>query len=351
LVDFQNRFPRLCECLLEARRHERIGQAYLFVGDNAPLLADFVRAFTQLCACRSLADNGDACGGCKPCRRLATETYPERYLITPQSKSRQILVDEIRELEHQLNLAVAPGVIKFGIIAEAECMTEQAQNAFLKTLEEPTPSTMILLYTTRPGRLLPTIRSRCQTISLMTNRRTYENAEAAGLFPLLAKLRPHAGAAVGLEVSAKLQVIFAAIRKQAEALVEQNRDHNWDTLAEGDPKLKKKLEEKRAAKVEAEYRRRRAGIDDAIQTWFLQQMLAAAGIPEQNLPQREMIENLPAELKKIPENTDDAEKNILLAEELIRCMRGNVPEPLALDVFCLSVTEKPRKRKKVAPRT
>jgi DNA polymerase-3 subunit delta' len=346
LGDFEPQFPRICQCLRQARRNGRIGQAYLFVGDNPALLEGFVNAFAQTCACAEPDDQGEPCGTCRACKLFKADSYPEKYVVTPQSKSRQIRIDDIRDLEHQLGLATGPRMMKFGVIAEADCMGEEAQNAFLKTLEEPGPNTMLLLFTAQPKLLLPTIRSRCQTLSLMTNRRDYQLARDLDVFKHLARLNPNEGAAVGLDVSAKLQDIFATLHKQAETYVTENRSHDWDEIAEDDQVLKKKLDEEFAARIEAEYLRRREHVEDAILTWFLQQMIAAAGVPNDQLPQSDIVQDTPSENGTSNDALDHAEKNIRLAEELIRCMHANVPEPLALDAFCLSVTEKPRPPKK-----
>ena len=93
--------------------------------------------------------------------------------MRPKSRSRQIKVDQIRELEKPLHLGAPPGVWKVGVIINADRMNEAASNAFLKTLEEPPNDCLLLLLTTSPERLLPTILSRCVEISL-TNRRGLE---------------------------------------------------------------------------------------------------------------------------------------------------------------------------------
>ena len=87
-------------------------------------------------------------------------------LVRPVSKSRQIKVEQVRELEKPLHLAAPDGTWKVGVIIDADRMNEQAANAFLKTLEEPPDSCLLLLLTTTPARLLPTILSRCVEVSL-----------------------------------------------------------------------------------------------------------------------------------------------------------------------------------------
>ena len=91
-------------------------------------------------------------------------------VVRPRMKSRRIGVEEIRNLEHTLQLAAPGGACKVGVITEADRMMDQAANAFLKTLEEPPNNTLLLLLTSNPQRLLPTILSRCVRIPLLGGR-------------------------------------------------------------------------------------------------------------------------------------------------------------------------------------
>lgn len=91
-------------------------------------------------------------------------------IIRPRSKSRQISIENIRDLEHTLQLAAPSGETKVGVIVDADRMNEKAGNAFLKTLEEPPDRTILMLLTTKPQRLLPTILSRCVQVNLLGGR-------------------------------------------------------------------------------------------------------------------------------------------------------------------------------------
>jgi hypothetical protein len=339
LADFHEHFAGLCDRLRHTKRKGRIGQAYLFEGDDVELLGQFTTAWLQVCACKEPTPEGDACGVCRDCRQLAEGNYSERNDLVPESKSRLIVVDKMREFEHQLKLSTAHGRMKFGVIAEADCLNEQAQNAFLKTLEEPPPRTVLVLYSARPRRLLPTIRSRCQLVSLRTNRNRYPLAFEHGVFPILALLQPRAGATAALRASAQLQAVYAILQAEAEEQIEAERDEQWDAIAADDPRLRKKLEDQRKARVQAEYLRRRNSINDAIQTWFLQQSLRAAGIQDDAIPHPELLAAVPEELRTVPDY-DGANAAVRHVAELIRCLDANVPEPLALEACCLEITRK-----------
>jgi len=340
LANFRDRFPGVCARLLGARLHNRVGHAYLLAGDSPTLLEEFATAWARVCACLQPTADGDACGRCEPCQLFDRKCYPERYDLRPQSKSRQILVDEVRAFEHQLSLATSRDRLKVGVLAEADCMNEQAQNAFLKTLEEPTRYTLLLLYSAAPRTLLPTIRSRCQNVSLLENRKSYDVVINVGLFPVLARLRRNAGAAIALATASRLSVILAGLQQQAEATVGDEHDQRWNTVAADDKALKKKLEEGRTAKVQAEYTRLRGDVGDALQTWFLQEQLAAGGVEPAALPHPELLaaaEDQGACLRDL--TWEEANENVAWANELVRCLDGHVNERLALEAFCLSVCQ------------
>ena len=88
------------------------------------------------------------------------------HLIRPESRSRRIKIDQIRELERKLYLSGSPDKAKIGVIRDADRLQVESENAFLKTLEEPPPRTLLLLLTAQPEQLLDTIRSRCICVAL-----------------------------------------------------------------------------------------------------------------------------------------------------------------------------------------
>ena len=90
--------------------------------------------------------------------------HPDYYLIQPESKSRRIRIEQIRDLEKSLHLKAYAGAVKVVLLCEVERMClggADAANAFLKTLEEPQPGTLLLLTSAEPQIVLPTILSRC----------------------------------------------------------------------------------------------------------------------------------------------------------------------------------------------
>ena len=103
-------------------------------------------------------------------RRIAAGSHPDLMVLQPQSepgKRRIIKVEEARAARGFLNYTAAEGGWRVVIMDEVDCMEQASSNTILKTLEEPPPRTVLLLITASPGRLLPTIRSRCRRLDLL----------------------------------------------------------------------------------------------------------------------------------------------------------------------------------------
>ena len=112
------------------------------------------------------------CGQCNGCHLMAAGTHPDFKLLVPEADGKQIPIDAVRETSQFLTLKSQFAPIQIVIVAPAEAMNKYAANSLLKTLEEPTPDTLILLVSSQPSRLLPTIRSRCQTVEFSLPDRT-----------------------------------------------------------------------------------------------------------------------------------------------------------------------------------
>jgi DNA polymerase III subunit delta' len=115
-----------------------------------------------------LCERGNAapCGECVACRRVANLQHPDVSWVRPQEESRQIRIEQVRELSAELALTSHGGGYKVGIISPADALNRFAANALLKTLEEPPARTLLILVATEPSRLPPTVLSRCQKLRL-----------------------------------------------------------------------------------------------------------------------------------------------------------------------------------------
>src|SRR5271169_294215 len=106
------------------------------------------------------------CDACASCRLLRSDTHPDVHVVRLEEDAQQIKVDQVRELIESLALKSYRGGFKVGIVEGAEALNIHGANAFLKTLEEPTPNTVLIMIA-RPNHRLPaTIASRCQRLTL-----------------------------------------------------------------------------------------------------------------------------------------------------------------------------------------
>jgi len=165
---------RAVAALTRALREGRPAHAYLFVGPERVGKATLALRFAQTLNCTGdrSAVHGEPvepCGACQPCRRVAAGLHADVQVVTvepaaegPQHKA--ISVGQIREVERAIALHPFEGRSRVVIIDPADAMNTEAQNAFLKTLEEPPPHVAFVLVAVRGQRLLPTIRSRCRRV-------------------------------------------------------------------------------------------------------------------------------------------------------------------------------------------
>jgi DNA polymerase-3 subunit delta' len=130
--------------------------------------------------------------------QVKTRAHPDIVWIEPQSKSRQIVIDEIRDLIRQLSQTSFAGGWKTGVILCADRMNDQAANALLKTLEEPSARTLLILVTDEPQALLPTISSRCQRVSLSDEDEEVSRHWKEPLLDILGELPPASVPEAGL---------------------------------------------------------------------------------------------------------------------------------------------------------
>lgn len=149
----------------QARRDHRLPHALLIKGAEYTGKNIFAREMAAALLCQQPTADGDACGLCQACHLVQAGTHPELTLITPEEKAKTIKVDAIRRMIDRSVLTSGSNFSVF-IITPAESLHRAGMNALLKTLEEPSPNTVILLVSHSPDRLPATIISRCQSIHL-----------------------------------------------------------------------------------------------------------------------------------------------------------------------------------------
>lgn len=142
-------------------RKEQLAHAYLFFGAEGIGKLLTAKMLAQAVNCDEPVKNGsDACGQCWACKQIEDAVHPDVFYIAPDGE--QIKIAQIREMQDYLVYRPLIGRHKIYIVDDADRMNMSSANSLLKTLEEPPGNSLILLISSRPRHLLPTIRSRCQ---------------------------------------------------------------------------------------------------------------------------------------------------------------------------------------------
>lgn len=144
----------------------RLPHGLLLTGPDGLGKARLVEAIAAQLLCQSATLEAGACGLCDACAQLAAGSHPDYLTVGIEEDASVIKVDQIRALGEQLSLSSHQGGYKVAVINPADLMNINAQNSLLKTLEEPSDNTVLLLVSERPSQLQATVRSRCQQIRL-----------------------------------------------------------------------------------------------------------------------------------------------------------------------------------------
>ncbi len=331
---------RVTQLLQRSIERNRLAHAYLFTGGSLDELEGVARTLAKTLNCQNptrRGENGmplDCCDACDSCRRIEELNHPDISWVRPESKSRIITIDQMRDLMQTVNLKATAAEYKVGIIVAADRLNIQAANAFLKTLEEPPPKSTLILLTTESSRLLETIISRCLRLNFAGEAAHFSKDQVAWLSAfgdMAAKADRNLLARYRL-----LGLIMKRLTEQKEiiekALTARSPLERYDDL---DPKMREKLEDELTAAVESEYRRQRAELISALQWWlrdvWLQTLVGGADML--------CFPDLLATAKTIAQriSTTDALENIQHMDRLLRQLNSNVQEALALEVGLLKL--------------
>lgn len=157
--------------LLALHEAGRLPHALLFVGPPGVGKALVAQRLAARLACEK--PDQDPCGECGGCRQVAAGTHPDLRLIgapgggrpRKDTRRKEIGIEQARELKRFVALSAVRAARKMAIIDDADRLSIAAQNALLKTLEEPPGQALLVLVTASPGALLSTVRSRCQRVA------------------------------------------------------------------------------------------------------------------------------------------------------------------------------------------
>ena len=264
-------YPQAESVLLQSIRSGRMPHALLFTGTPA--------AGTHRLALRLARElNGAVAESVEALRHTMCR------VLRPSSKTRRILIEDVRGIEPFLALKAEPGDTKLVVMLEADRMMEEAANAFLKTLEEPPPQTLIILVTEQPSRLLITILSRCVRLNLREAGSQLLLSEVQKLFlPAIAAALRNVGsdvAALALRadfvslLAERKEVISdhlnAALKAEAKEIAAGTDIKDWEA----------RQKDATAALIETEYLAEREQMLELLSLCFGQAVLVASHAPD-----------------------------------------------------------------------
>jgi DNA polymerase III subunit delta' len=298
----------------------RLGHAYLITGPKEANREGFANRMLNLIA-------GTRHGDLDAWSKLGIP------IICPESKSRKIKIDNMRALEHVMHMRTGPSGHKFGVIVDAERMTPEAQNAFLKTLEEPPNGSLLLLLTGKPEELLPTTLSRVIEIQLMAEDgpRQYTAHEQQLLELLTAQAkRPNTSMAAALTLKMAFESVLDAIRDGIEEAADEDfakeKAHYGKTTDSG--AYLKNREEQSKALVEATYLQQRDGLLELLLSWMGDILRHKVKAERLDLPEYAAVTSQLAERHALPEVV----RRMRTLNRLEQLLHTNVNENLALEV-------------------
>jgi len=217
------------ETLQNAWEAQRLPHALLFAGPAGVGKGTTAEALAALFLCEKPKD-AKPCGKCQSCRLMEAGTHPDYHRIykelirleKEESKAKDLSIDVMRtHLVAPAGVKAAMGVGKVFVVEQADDMNANAQNAILKTLEEPYGRTLIILLAEQPGSLLATIRSRCQLVSFapLPEKVVMEGLKNRGLATSVAKeAARYAQGSLGLAIKWEADGVIATASQLSEQL-------------------------------------------------------------------------------------------------------------------------------------
>ena len=284
---------RAVGALRAALRRGELHHAYLFGGPAGTGKSRAARLLAQAANCEGGPEGPfgyreEPCGSCRPCRKIAKDNHPDVLWLAEErvmsragrwepragrTPSKDIVVDQVRDLvDHRLSMKRFEGRRRFVVIDPADAMNPQAQNALLKTLEEPPADTTLVLVASGPDALLPTIRSRCLRIGFgpIPDAIVVSRLLEAGRSPEEARLASAlSGGSLGRALSlepAELDALHEAVR--AAARLAQDDALSWMAFA----------------RTHGEDRAKAAALCELLAVWLRDVLAAQAGGGSPALP-------------------------------------------------------------------
>ena len=260
----------------------------------------------------------------------------EIFVAQPESKSRRIVIEQIRDLEHALQMRASNGRRKVAIVSDADRLQPQAANAFLKTLEEPPKDSLLLLLSALPEALPETILSRCIAIPLAPEGQPKNKAEEKQLVKLLQQTVCEQSWSIqyAYRLAQEFQRLLRAVREEIKTETDQAlRQEEMRYKDSTDGAWLEEREEYYKALTESFYLRRRAGLIETLFAWWSDVLRSSNRVERRNLP------NAGKETGELASRFTTAEilRRIQRLEELRDHLSRNIQEALAIEVAFLTI--------------
>jgi len=307
--------------LARALRNGRVRHAYLLSGPRQVGKTTLARAFAAALNCTDAETR--PCGQCRACTLTLKSAHPDLMLVAPEREGGAIKIDQVRALQQTLSLRPYEARYRVAILRRFDQARPVAQDALLKTLEEPAPNAVLILTADAPDRLLPTILSRCQVLNLR-------------LLPLA-------------QVQQALEARFGAPPEQARRLAHLSGGRiGWAIRALEDPAVLELRESALAALLEAlgaplrarfalaeQLAREKGALADVLDTWqgFWRDVLLAAAENPAPLSNVDLQADVSALARRV--GVVGAEAALRATRRTLDYLGRNVNARLALEVLLL----------------
>ena len=307
---------QIVEQLQQTVVSDRIAGGYLFVGPTGVGKETVARYFARLIFCKQDTQPPTVCGECLACRKVDSGNHPDLQFIRPDGS--ELKIGQIRELQKHIIYEPLEASRKVYILTDVERMNEYAENALLKTLEEPPASSVLILLTSNLQALLPTTRSRCQILQFHPIP-TQELAEI-----LTDKFSVSPEQAITLAIAAD-----GAIGK---ALAQLERG---DILTEGVPEVLKETDPLAAFRLAENFKDNPETLSELV-TWYRDLLFLQQGAPSELITHIHSVEELRMLVPRYSRlRIQQAIQTVFETKSLLD--HTNTNATLALEVMCLKL--------------
>jgi DNA polymerase-3 subunit delta' len=311
------------ELLRRAHEQNRLAHAYLITGGPGS-------GKEMLAAELASLVNGT------PTEDVFSPKAREIFIARPESKSRRIVTEQIRALEHALQMRAADGRRKVAIVPHADRLQTEAANAFLKTLEEPPKDSLLLLLSALPEALPETILSRCIAIPLASDGEPWSEKEEEKLVKLLqqASRQRNWNVQFAYRLAQEFQQLLRSIREEVkdetDGALEQEQTRYKDAT---DGAWLEEREEYYKALTESLYLQRRAALVETLFAWWTDVLRASNDVAQRGIPAAKQETATLANRF----STSEILRRIRSLEELRDHLGRNIHEGLAIEVAFMTI--------------